>query len=234
MFGLFKSRSLSPKQQALSKFIQNKFGFKPDKLDLYEEALRHKSYTKETNLSNNERLEFLGDAILDNIMAVYLFENHREATEGELTQMKSRMVSRKTLGALGVKIGLESMVDFLDGKYVNKQTICGNALEAVVGAIYLDKGFKQAKASAIKLFQKHLDLNSVIHDNDDYKSQILIWSQKNKKELQFKLVLQEDLGHEKNYVYNIICDGELIGEGSGTSKKKAEQNASQQALNKLS
>ncbi len=234
MFGLFKSRSYTDKQLILYQFIQDKFGFKPNDLSLYEEALRHKSSTKETDLRNNERLEFLGDAILDNIMAVFLFENQRDASEGVLTQMKSRMVSRKTLGVLGVKMGLETVVDFMDGKYVNKQTICGNALEALVGAIYLDKGFKQAEKSTIKLFQTHLNLKTVIHDNDDYKSQILIWSQKNKKNLEFKLVLQEDLGHEKNYVFHIICEGQVLGEGAGPSKKKAEQNASREALNKLS
>ena len=225
---LFRSKNKS--SQHLKSFIAEKFGIKVKKVDLYEEAVLHKSIARDTNKDNNERLEFLGDAVLDMIVAEQLYEMYPQKTEGELTQLKARIVNRKTLGTVGLEMGLEKVVQFVDGKYVNKSTICGNAFEALVGAIYVDRGFEKTKDVVRSILVEYLNYNKIVQNDPDYKSQILVWSQKNKLPISFEEVLVEDLGHEKMYHFEIRCEEEVIGSGKGKSKKMAEQNASKSAL----
>ena len=232
MFSFLKP-PLSSYQTEIRQFIIVKFGVKPKTFKYYEEALRHKSIARDLDLPDNERLEFLGDAILDSIVAEDLFLRYQDIDEGKLTQMKSRMVSRDTLGQLGVKIGLVDLIKFVDGKYVRKATICGNALEAVIGAIYLDLGFSKTCTAIQKIYAEHLNIEVIMNKNHDYKSQVLVWSQRSKQEIQFKLVKEEDLGFEKNYSFHILAGDQVIGEGEGSSKKKAEQNASKDALDRI-
>lgn len=231
MFGFFKS--YTPQQKVLRNYFRSQFSVRPRNISFYEEALRHKSIAGENKLRNNERLEFLGDAVIDSVVARYLFENHRKASEGTLTQMKARIVSRQSLGKLGKAIALDQYVEFVDGPYVNKLTICGNAFEAVIGAIYLDMGYKAAKASLLHVFSQHTDLNKLVHENKDYKSQLLIWSQKNKFELEFSLISDIDKGFEHEYTIQVLIDSEIKGSGTAGSKKKAEQLAAKEALVKI-
>lgn len=229
MFGLFKSRSKPCNPQLIS-FFKSKLNIRPRNWSVYEEALRHKSVASEKGLPNNERLEYLGDAVLDVIVAEYLFNNFTGEQEGILSQMKSRVVSRKNLGKVGLSLHLEQIVEFVDGPFINKKTICGNALEALIGALYLDLGFTKCTQFVHLLMSKHMDLDAILKENEDYKSQLLIWSQKLKKEVSFELINEEDFSHHKVYTFNVFCDGELIGSGQGRSKKKAEQVAALHAL----
>lgn len=231
MFGFFKS--YSPQQKVLKEYFKSQFSVRVNDISLYEEALRHKSVTSENKLPNNERLEFLGDAVIDSVVARYLFENHRQASEGALTQMKARIVSRQSLGKLGKTVALDRYVEFVDGPYVNKQTICGNAFEAIIGAIYLDRGYKAAKSSLLHVFHQHADINKLVHENKDYKSQLLIWSQKNKFIIEFTLVGDVDKGFEREYTINVTINSEVKGSGTAGSKKKAEQLAAKEALAKI-
>jgi len=225
---LFKSKDKSSRE--LSSFIVKTFGVKPKNIRLYSDAVRHKSIARDTDKEDNERLEFLGDAVLDMIVAEQLYELYPHKTEGELTQLKARIVNRKTLGTVGIEMGLERVVKFIDGKYVNKNTICGNAFEAVIGAIYVDRGFERAKSVTRKILTQYLNYDKIVQNDPDYKSQILVWSQKNKQPIHFEEILVEDLGHEKMYHFEIKCDGKTIGKGKGKSKKSAEQEASKNAL----
>ena len=228
MFGLFKSKSSLPTH--IQQYLIRTFGIKSRNGALYLEALRHKSIAKDVGLPDNERLEFLGDAVLDLIVAEYLYENFPDRAEGSLTQMKSRIVSRKTLGDLSLTIGLDEVVHFVDGRYVNKQTICGNALESIIGAMYFDMGYTKTKVRIHRLLTSHLDLRKLVLEDQDYKSQLLVWSQKHKHQLSFELVHTEDLGHEKLYRFQIICNDSPLAMGDGKSKKKAEQLAAKNAL----
>jgi len=232
LFGLFKSKR-TPSDQLIYTYIQQVFGIKPKQWDLYKEALRHKSVAKEALLPHNERLEYLGDAVIDIVVAEYLFNTYPNAEEGELTQMKSRLVSRKNLGGLGDTIELAKHVSFIDGKYVNKTTIGGNALESIIGAIYLDLGYKKTQAVIHHLFTKYLDLSAIVKANHDYKSQILIWAQRTKKDLVFVQTAEKDQGHHKRYFFEVRSNNIVLGSGDGNSKKKAEQLAALSALNNL-
>lgn len=229
MFGFFKTKS-KPNNPNLPAFFKKNLGFLPVNWLVYEEALRHKSVARDKALPDNERLEFLGDAILDVIVAEYLYNNYAEAGEGELTQMKSRAVSRKNLGAVGSSLKLHEVIDFVDGPFVNKKTINGNALEAIIGAIYSDKGYKKCKSFIHFILQEHMDLKQVLEDNYDFKSQVLIWSQREKRQIRFVLSKEENFTHHKVYTFHIVEGETVLGSGEGRSKKKAEQMAALDAM----
>ena len=232
MIGLFKKR-LDPSSQSLFDYVVRTFGVKAKDISLFQEAVRHKSVAKEHGLNDNERLEFLGDAVLDIIIAELLFEKFPQKTEGELTRIKARIVNRKYLGSLGLKLNMGEFVEFVDGKYVNKSTICGNAFEAFIGAIYVDQGFEKARAAVRLVMRKHADLDELAVTDTDYKSQILVWSQKSKEPIDFVIVNVEDLGHERIYHCEIQQEDRVLGKGQGSSKKKAEQEASRVALERI-
>lgn len=220
----------SKENKKLKSFIKTTFGVKSNKIDLYITALTHKSYAHEKKVENNERLEFLGDTVLDVIIAKLIFTKYPNKNEGDLTQIKSRLVSRETLGKLGFELKFHDHIRFVNGNHINLNTLCGNTFEAIVGAIYLDKGFKKTEQAIINLYNNKIDFKEVINENTDYKSQIIIWSQKSKKKIKFEESIIKSKGPNTVYESEIICEGKLLGRGEGFSKKKAEQKAAKQAL----
>ena len=224
--------------KALREAIKNIFGYYPGNLSLYKLALRHRSAaTPMTNgfKHSNERLEYLGDAVLGSVIADFLFKKFPFKDEGFLTEMRSRIVSRTQLNALSKKLGLNQLIETtIEGK-VSRSSIPGDAFEALVGAIYLDKGYRFTQKILIhQIIACHLDMDELISKEINFKSKIIEWSQKEKKNAEFILV--EELESDKKnrlYVVNLMVDGYLAGSGQDFSIKKAEQKAAAEAWEKL-
>lgn len=214
----------------IKRYFRNIFGVRIRHLDPYKIALTHKSVSSNSAFGrvNNERLEYLGDAILGAVMADFLYHKYPMEAEGVLTRMRSKLVNRNRLNSLGRKLGLHDMMS-IDG-HINGGAANGNAFEAVVGAIYLDQGFKKTYNIIVnKIFLTHLDMETVYEEDDDYKSRILIWAQRNKHKLEFVTTSVDD-SKESNYKAVVVLDGQPLSEGLGLSIKKAEQAASEKAL----
>lgn len=227
--GLFRKKTSQNPQ--ITAYVKRYFGFTPRRIDLYEQALRHSSVAVRENggvKNSNERLEYLGDAVLDCIVADYLYNNYPNKTEGDLTKMKAKIVSRRNLNAMGVDVDLPAHLDLnLGGQEVHR-SIVGNAFEAIVGAIYLDKGFDFTEKVLIKLLTKH-GLNMKVHMDTDYKSKLHEWCQKEKKSLGFRVLHEEQDAGKTRYVVAVLVNNDEMGMGEGKSKKSAEQLAARQA-----
>ena len=201
---------------------------RPNKLALYIEALSHKS-GKHAN-TNYERLEFLGDAILSSIFADYIYHHFPKEREGEMSKLRARAVNRKTLNKLGVSIDIKDYMDCDPSLLKDESSIPGNCMEAIFGAIYLDKGYKKAYKIILDLIKNHLELQKILLEDTNFKSQLLEWGQKEKKEVKFNAKEKE-----LHYFYiDCIIEGKQISKSEGNNKKKAEQKAAELALKKLS
>lgn len=218
--------------------LKQMLGFKPGNLKLYEIAFIHRSASftlPDGKKVNNERLEYLGDAVLDAILSDYLFELFPDANEGFLTKIRSRIVNREVLNQLAVSIGIDKILI----SHVNVQhptrNLYGDALEALVGSIFLDKGFKKTKKLLLKkIINKYLDINEIVNTDTDYKSLVFEWVQKNKSNLIFTYREEYDFNLKKSvFSTTLYIDKKEFGEGAGSSKKEAEQEASRQALKKI-
>lgn len=180
---------------------------------------------------SNERLEYLGDAILDAVIAEYLYHRFPNEDEGYLTKIKSKVVSRKTLGDIAEAMELRLIIRYQKGRSINLSTLEGNAFEAIMGAIYLDGGFIAVKKSIHDhIFRKYVDLNRILEEEIDFKSRLFIWSQKKRLKLEFEVISEENSGGSWVYTTVALVNGTTYGRGSGTSKKMAEQAASKQTL----
>jgi ribonuclease III len=227
----FKQTKRSDEDLKLIKFVLIRFGYRPTNLEYFRQALTHKSYSNVSNDFSNERLEFLGDAILDAVMADFLFHKFPGEDEGYLTKVKSKLVSRKTLSELGEAMDISEMLLYHKGRSINLSSLQGNALEALIGAIYLDAGFNQAKrAIEHYVFRNYIDLSKTLEEEIDFKSKLFIWSQKNKLELEFEILSEENEGANWRYTCQVLINQQSYGRGSGTSKKAAEQEASKESL----
>jgi ribonuclease-3 len=224
------TRYKTPSEKKLAQSIKNLFGFYPKNIALFQQALTHSSAAKETK--SNERLEFLGDSILSTIVAEYLFGILPNKDEGILTQVRSRMVSRSQLNKLAVKLGIDKILH-TDIKGNISFTLYGDALEALVGAIYLDVGFVTTKKIILTIFKHHLEIQTIINEDTDYKSRLINLCQKNKATLQFALLSENMDGAKKMYHIGIEVNGEIISEAQNASKRVAEQLAAHAALEKL-
>jgi ribonuclease-3 len=183
---------------------------------------------------SNERLEFLGDAILDSITAEYLFLKFPSNDEGSLTKLKSKIVNRKNLSKLGEDMGIRDVLLYHQGRSINIATLEGNAFEAIIGAIYLDGGYEKTKRILEdNIFRKYLDFHQLFEKEIDFKSKLYIWCQRKKLQLQFKLV--SEVHTEGQWEYTILAqiNNQDYGQGKGTSKKIAEQNASKETFELL-
>ena len=211
--------------------LKNLLGFVPGNITVYQLAFRHSSVATGIE-ANNERLEFLGDAVLSAIIAEYLFKKFPFKPEGFLTEMRSKMVSRVSLNGIADKIGLDEFISYnKSDKHINKSSILGNAFESMIGAIYIDKGFETTKKFIHKkIIQPHLDLEELEMTETNFKSRILEWSQKYNKQVEFKLLEEKKVRHRKLFVIGIFIDRELKGTGEDFNKKNAEQKASAKAI----
>lgn len=230
---LFKGYSKEEKRLATS--IKMIVGSKPFNLKPYQIAVQHTSVArsvKEGFKESNERLEYLGDAVLGTIVAEYLFKKFPFKDEGFLTELRSRIVSRDSLNNLARTIGVPQIVQFDKKRKTpnSHKSLYGNALEALIGAIYIDRGFAfTSNFIKLKLLQPHYDLEEIINTTKNYKSKLIEWSQKNTKIPSFDHVETIDKGHFKEFVIQVLIDQEPIAKGHGLSKKKAEQDAAREA-----
>ena len=213
-------------------------GFNPDNLRIYEIAFIHRSATQtlpDGKKINNERLEFLGDSVLDAILSDFLFEKDPDAAEGFMTKIRSRIVNRDVLNQLAISMGLNKLLVSNLGSDHNTRHLYGDALEALIGAIFLDKGFKRTKKFFITyVLDKYLDLNTIASTDSDYKSLIFEWVQKNKATLSFIYNEEYDFDHKKSVFTTTLCINKTeLGKGQGASKKEAEQVASCQAWKRI-
>lgn len=215
----------------LIRFILQRFGYRPNNLPFFEQAITHKSLSTGDTDTSNERLEFLGDAILDAVIAEYLYQRFPAEDEGYLTKIKSKVVSRKSLGEIAETMELRSIIRYHQGRSINLSTIEGNAFEAIMGAIYLDGGYEAVKKSIEHhVFRKYVDLNRILEEEIDFKSRLFIWSQKKRLKLEFVVISEENIGGNWQYTVLATINGTNYGRGIGSSKKMAEQTASKETL----
>ncbi len=208
-----------------------RFGYHPSNLSIFQQAITHKSLRNSGDDSSNERLEFLGDAILDAVIAEYLYQRFPNEDEGYLTKIKSKVVSRKTLADIAEAMNLREIIQFHKGRSINFTSIEGNALEAIMGAIYLDGGYNAVKKSVQHhIFRKYVDLNRILEEEIDFKSKLFIWSQKKRLKLEYIVLNEENVGGIWKYTVIARVNDIHYGRGIGTSKKIAEQAASKETL----
>ena len=229
---LFRKKKSSLLSEKFISFLKLQLGIRPVNEKWYLEAITHSSYKNiNGNDTDNERLEFLGDAFISMVVADYLFDKYPEQQEGYLTQLRSKIVSRENLNKFGAAIGLEEHLLYQKGKNKYKSLV-GNAFEALFGAVLLDKGYEFTKRCFIKhILNSHLDIPQILLNNRDYKSELLIYFQKNGGKIIFKTTNQSK--GDLPFKAAILKNEEILGEGFGASKKAAEQAASKQVLNEL-
>jgi ribonuclease-3 len=228
----FSKKSKSENELKLIKFLIKHFGHRPKNIELFQRALTHKSYSNiRSNTISNERLEFLGDAILDAIIAEYLFKRFPGEDEGYLTKIKAKIVNRKTLSDIGNTLKLSQFIRFNNSRNTNLATLEGNALEAIIGAIYLDSNYEKTKISVeLYLFAKHVDFNQLLEQEIDFKSRMYIWAQKNRLSLDFEVISRLNEGENWTYTIQVRINQQAYGRGTGNSKKEAEQKAAKETL----
>lgn len=206
-------------------------GFTPARLSLFKTAFYHKSMTNETpGKPTNERLEYLGDAILSTIVAEYLFKKYPNKDEGFLTKMRSKIVKRQTLNEIADNMGLDVILsEYSLGKM--SSSMLGNALEALVGAIYIEFGYEKTKNYVIRnILMRYLDMNDLEIRDDNHKSQLLEWCQKNGKEINFTTLAKFKLDKRDCFKVAVVIDGQEISTAEDFNKKSAEQTASSKAI----
>lgn len=230
-----KIKSPASPEVTIFDFLRNVLGIRPRNIELYKMALIHRSASSVNpvlgNL-NNERLEYLGDAMLSAIVADFLFKKFPLHPEGPLTEMRSKLVCRDRLNSLSRKIGLNVLINQEFGN--GAKSVDGDAFEALIGAIYLDKGFEKTKQILLKKIFTHLDIEAVIFEDNNFKGKLLNWGQKNNKMIKFENQLIFDESNKKMHKSIVLIDGLQSGEGLDFTIKKAEQIASSKALESLS
>ncbi|HEU4607098.1 MAG TPA: ribonuclease III [Chitinophagaceae bacterium] len=221
-------------EASFRKNLRNVLGFTPGKAVLYKTALTHRS-VRDTADENNERLEYLGDAILSAIVADFLFKKYPYKEEGFLTEMRSKMVNRNKLNEIAIKMGLKKITYF--NKFDNSlkmSQIFGNTLEAVVGAIYLDKGFeKTQKWVKERIIVPHLFMDDLENLEINHKNKLYGWANKNGKNLEFETLEEKMEGGRRLFTIGAVVDGKLLAQGKAYNKKDASQIAASLAMEKL-
>lgn len=214
-------------------------GFYPHDITFYEQAVLHKSSSiklKDGRWINNERLEFLGDAILDAIVADIVFKEFEYKKEGFLTNIRSKIVQRESLNQLALGLGLDRLIKS-SAKNINQKThVYGNALEALIGAIYLDQGYRVAKRFVNeRLIKAFMDITTVAEVEQNYKSRLIEWGQRYKIPIEFRLINTSiDKNNSPLFTTSIIIYDQTAGTGTGSSKKESHQHAAEIAMNKIS
>jgi len=224
----------SPQKTFYSRLIRI-LGFLPGKVGLYELAFIHKSASltdSDGNPVNYERLEYLGDAVLGVIIAEFLYRRFPDRNEGFLTKMRSKIVNGEHLSLLTQQLGLNQLIDNrLQNEQANRH-ILGDTFEALVGAIYLDKGYQRTRRFVLKrVIGRFVDLAELEKNETNFKSQLIEWAQKNRKEITFYTDIEP---YDPTRFLSFVSIGDtLFGSGNGVSKKEAEQNAALETLREL-
>ena len=213
-------------------------GFYPSNIEIYQQALLHKSSSIKAGkgrLLNNERLEFLGDAILDAIVADIVYKKFEGKREGFLTNTRSKIVQRETLNRVAVEIGLDKLIKYTTRQSSHNSYMCGNAFEALIGAIYLDRGYRACKKfMEERIINQYLNLEKISRKEVNFKSKLIEWSQKNKFCVEFNLI-EQSLDSDQNPIFETQITVENIpaGTGKGYSKKESQQEAAHATLTKI-
>jgi ribonuclease-3 len=221
------------------RLVRDMFGIRARNIELYKLALMHRSASitlEDGGHLNNERLEFLGDAILDAIVSDFLFIEFPDADEGGLTRLRSKIVSRSTLNELALVLGLDShIIRHTNGSALQKH-IGGDALEALVGAMYLDRGFDCTNRTLIgNVLRRHLDLDGLVNSETDWKSRLIEWCQRSRQTVQFSTDHDgKSTSRRPLFRSTVIIDGIEVGHGVGETKKEAEQHAARAVSEALS
>lgn len=228
-----KSLFVSEEDKELFYYLYTTLGFVPKNLEIYKLCFIHKSSSFLYNKGCNERLEFLGDAILDSITADYLYKKFPNEDEGVLSQMRSRIVNRKNMNDIGVDLKIQKHLNARI-PHLKQNDAMGNCLEALIGAIYIDGGYKKAKLFVEnKIIKQHVNVKKLPNVNTNYKSLLLQHCQKQKKKLEYKTLPTENNGKNPAFSSEIFIETQSICSAIGTSKKNAEQMAAKIALKKL-
>ena len=213
-------------------------GFYPRNIEIYQQALLHKSSSIKAGkgrLLNNERLEFLGDAILDALVADIVYKKFEGKREGFLTNTRSKIVQRETLNRVAVEIGLDKLIKYTTRQSSHNSYMCGNAFEALIGAIYLDRGYRACKKfMEERIINQYLNLEKISRKEVNFKSKLIEWSQKNKFCVEFNLI-EQSLDSDQNPIFETQITVENIpaGTGKGYSKKESQQEAAHATLTKI-
>lgn len=206
--------------------MDDMFGFIPNNIDLYKLALIHKSASfvlDDGSQINNERLEYLGDAVIEAVTSDYLYIEYPDAPEGQLTQLRSKIVSRQSLNRLAQKLGLDKLIVAHAGAISTQKHLYGDAFEAMMGAIYLDQGYNFVNRLLInKIYPAYLDLDNLVEAETDFKSRLIEWCQKNHHTVKF---VTRHGSSGSNFISTIYIDDIEVSHGHGSSKKEAEQHA---------
>lgn len=226
-----RKESRSEKEIFLKKRITSIIGYEPQNLGFYKEAFSLKSAGLKS-AKNYERLEFLGDSILGSIISCYLFEHYPKANEGQLTQLKSKIVNRKNLNKIGDDLSLTSLIQN-DQSSVLGENISGNLFEALVGAIYIDLGYEICQNIVLKKLLPPEEIHKLENKIISYKGLLLEWSQKRKITLRYETCEEEQAGKQIVFRANVFLAEEKVANAADTSKKKAEEKAAQRAFYSL-
>lgn len=234
IFQTLKILTSSDKHFAQS--LKNIFGFYPDNIHLYKLAFKHRSVAELVNGTkvNNERLEYLGDAVLGSIIADFLFKRFPLKDEGFLTEMRSKIVCRTRLNKLAIKLGLDRLIQSNPETKVMSRSIKGDAFEAFIGALYLDKGYTfTMKVIVDRILNIHFDIDELENEESNFKSKLIEWTQKEKKSISFNVIDEVGEGFNKQYIVEVLINESSIAKGVDFSIKKAEKNAAEKAWNTL-
>jgi ribonuclease-3 len=226
--------SSNKEQSTFKKQLKNILGFIPGNIELYRIALSHRSI-KETSEENNERLEFLGDAVLSSIIAHYLFKKYPYKDEGFLTEMRSKMVNRQKLNEIALKMGLKKISLYNKNDHALKiSQIFGNTLEALIGAVFLDKGYnKTQKWVENYIILPHLFINDLENIEINIKNKLYGWASKNGKSVEFATLNESLEKGRRLFTIAATVDGQIIAQAKGFNKKDASHLAAQLAVEKL-
>ncbi|MES2629838.1 MAG: ribonuclease III [Bacteroidota bacterium] len=222
-------------ERKIKLIFKNNFGFVPADLHYYKEALMHRSALDRrpgATLNSNERLEFLGDSLLGAYAASYLFRKYPDGDEGFLTKLRSKIVSRNHLNKLAFDLQINQLVKNAIAQDQEANTIYGNALEAVIGAIYLEKGIGFLNKVLQTIFEKYINVKNIENTETDYKSRLFEHAQRERKPLRFNVISESMVQNRKFYTVEATLD-QYASTGEGFSKKKAEQEASRSLLEKI-
>ena len=229
---------LSPHRKYV-KTLKNLLGFVPGNLSLYRLAFRHKSVAQSVKKgvkNSNERLEFLGDAVLGSVVAEVLFKMYPYEDEGFLTELRSKIVNRNNLNQLARKLGFDQLIQY-DNRMVNSTrqgSLLGDAFEALVGAVYLDKGYDFTRNFLINhIIKSHIDIHTLEQTETNFKSKLIEWCQRHGKDVLFELTQNQDGESNKLFTVQVNIDGDIMGLGKEFSKKNAEKLAAEKACEAL-
>ncbi|MFN3951746.1 MAG: ribonuclease III [Thermaurantimonas sp.] len=228
----FSSFIPSTDDKRLRKALKKILGFRPKTIHHYRKALRHRSFIKLGNCQEDyERLEFLGDAVLGAVVAGYLFEKFPHQKEGFLSEVRSKIVNRNNLHSISRKLDIPKLISEKSDSASLPKSFYGDVLEALIGAVYLDRGYAGARSFILKkIIRPNVQLDEIVHRINSHKAYLHEWAQKNRKNLQFKII--DSWGSRHNLTFEMGCyiDGQLISSGTGYTKKSAEEEASKLAI----